>query len=99
MSNEKSFIFNFETNEKIEFSGISPDGARGIDWNYTGEYLAVADNDGQILLYDINGKLLRKFVNEVNLTKAITALDWHSKKNILTTVTDKIRFLILKEIY
>ena len=92
MSNEKSFIFNFETNEKIELSGISPDGARGIDWNYTGEYLAVADNDGQILLYDINGKLLRKFANEVNLTKAITALDWHSKKNILTTVTDKIRF-------
>lgn len=92
MSNEKSFIFNFETNEKIELSGISPDGARGIDWNYTGEYLAVADNDGQILLYDINGKLLRKFVNEVNLTKAITAIDWHSKKNILTTVTDKIRF-------
>jgi WD40 repeat protein len=92
MSNEKSFIFNFETNEKIELSGISPDGARGIDWNYTGEYLAVADNDGQILLYDINGKLLRKFVNEVNLTKAVTALDWHSKKNILTTVTDKIRF-------
>ena len=92
MSNEKSFIFNFETNEKIELSGISPDGARGIDWNYTGEYLAVADNDGQILLYDIKGKLLRKFANEVNLTKAITALDWHSKKNILTTVTDKIRF-------
>ena len=92
MSNEKSFIFNFETNEKIELSGISPDGARGIDWNYTGEYLAVADNDGQILLYDIKGKLLRKFVNEVNLTKAITAIDWHSKKNILTTVTDKIRF-------
>ena len=92
MSNEKSFIFNFETNEKIELSGISPDGARGIDWNYTGEYLAVADNDGQIFLYDIKGKLLRKFANEVNLTKAITALDWHSKKNILTTVTDKIRF-------
>ena len=92
MSNEKSFIFNFETNEKIELSGISQDGARGIDWNYTGEYLAVADNDGQILLYDINGKLLRKFVNEVNFTKAITAIDWHSKKNILTTVTDKIRF-------
>ena len=69
MSNEKSFIFNFETNEKIELSGISPDGARGIDWNYTGEYLAVADNDGQILLYDIKGKLLRKLrtVNAASL--------------------------------
>ena len=90
MSSEKSFIFNLETNEKIELSGISTVGARGIDWNYTGEYLAVADNDGQILIYDIKGKLLRKFVNEN--TKSITAIDWHPKKNIITTVTDRIRF-------
>lgn len=33
-----------------------------------------------------------KFVNQNNSTKSITALDWHPKKNILTTVTDKIRF-------
>ena len=90
VSNEKSFILNLEKNEKIELNGISPDGARGIDWNYTGEYLAVADNEGQILIYDIKGKLIRKFVNEN--TKSITAIDWHPKKNTLTTVTDKIRF-------
>ncbi|MFZ6022874.1 MAG: WD40 repeat domain-containing protein [Bacteroidota bacterium] len=90
MSDEKSFIFNLETNEKIELIGISTDGARGIDWNYTGDYLAIADNDGQILIYDIKGKLIRKFVNEN--TKSITAIDWHPKKNIITTVTDKIRF-------
>ena len=90
ISDEKSFIFNLETNEKIELTGISTDGARGNDWNYTGEYLAIADNDGQILIYDIKGKLIRKFVNES--TKGITAIDWHPKKNIITTVTDKIRF-------
>lgn len=90
MSEEKSFILNLETNEKIELSGISTDGARGIDWNYMGEYLAVADNDGQILIYDIKGKLLRKFVNEN--TKSITAIDWHPRKNILVTVGDRIRF-------
>jgi WD40 repeat protein len=90
MSDEKSFIFNLETNEKIELIGISTDGARGIDWNYTGDYLAIADNDGQILIYDIKGKLIRKFVHEN--TKSITAIDWHPKKNIITTVTDKIRF-------
>lgn len=90
MSDRKSFIFNLETNEKIELNGISTNGARGIDWNYTGEYLGVADNDGQILIYDIKGKLIRKFVNESS--KSITAIDWHPKKNILTTVTDKIRF-------
>ena len=90
LSDEKSFILNVENNEKIELNGISPDGARGIDWNFTGEYLAVADNDGQILIYDIKGKLIRKFGNEN--TKSITAIDWHPKKNMLTTVTDKIRF-------
>lgn len=90
MSEEKSFIFNLDTNEKIELIGISTDGARGIDWNYKGDYLAIADNDGQILIYDIKGKLIRKFINEN--TKSITAIDWHPKKNIITTVNDKIRF-------
>ena len=92
MSGDKSSIINLETNEKIELNGISSDGARGIDWNYTGEYFAVADNEGQILIYSIKGELIRKFVNQSNSTKSITAIDWHPKKNILTTVTDKIRF-------
>ena len=90
VSSEKSFIINLDSNEKIELNEISPDGARGIDWNYTGDYLAIADNEGQILIYNIKGKLIRKFVNEN--TKSITAIDWHPKKNIITTVTDKIRF-------
>jgi WD40 repeat protein len=93
MSDEKSFIINLETNEKIELNDISPDGARGVDWNYTGEYLAIADNDGQVLIYNTKGELIRKFVNQINSTKGITAIAWHPKKNILTTVTDKIRFL------
>lgn len=92
MSEEKSFIFNLEINEKIELNDISPEGARGLDWNYSGEYLGIADNDGQILIYNIKGELLRKFVNQVNSTKGITALDWHPKKNVITTVSDKIRF-------
>jgi len=91
-SEDKTSIINLDNNEKTELNGISLEGARGIDWNYTGEYLAVADNDGQILIYNIKGELIRKFVNQSNSTKSITAIDWHPKKNILTTVTDKIRF-------
>ena len=91
-SEDKTSIINLDNDEKIELNGISPEGARGIDWNYTGEYLAVADNEGQILIYNIKGELIRKFVNQSNSTKSITALDWHPKKNMLTTVTDKIRF-------
>lgn len=89
MSGDKSSIINLETNEKIVLTGISPDGARGIDWNYTGEYLAVADNDGQILIYDTKGTLKNSFKNEN--TKSITAVNWHPKKNTLLTVSDKIR--------
>ncbi len=89
LSEDKSAIYNLENNEKIELTGISPDGARGIDWNYNGEYLAVADNDGQVLIYKFSGELVRKFTNEN--TKGITALDWHPTKNILITVGDKIR--------
>ncbi|MBP4140115.1 WD40 repeat domain-containing protein [Flavobacterium geliluteum] len=95
MSDEKSFIFNLETNEKIELNGISSEGARGVDWNYTGEYLAIGDNNGQVLLFNTKGELIRKFFNEINYTKGITAIAWHPKKNILTTVTDKIRFIDL----
>jgi WD40 repeat protein len=91
-SEDKTSIINLDNNEKIELNGISSEGARGIDWNYTGEYLAVADNEGLILIYNIRGELIRKFVNQSNSTKSITAIDWHPKKNILTTVTDKIRF-------
>jgi WD40 repeat protein len=95
MSDEKSFIFNLETNEKIELNGISSDGARGVDWNYTGEYLAIADNNGEVLIFNTKGELIRKFVNQINSTKSIIAIAWHPKKNTLTTVTDKIRFLDL----
>lgn len=91
-SEDKTSIINLDNNEKIELNGISFEGARGIDWNYTGEYLAVADNEGQIFIYNIKGELIRKFINQSNSTKSITAIDWHPKKNILTTVTDKIRF-------
>lgn len=89
LSEDKSSIINLDTNEKIELDGISSDGARGIDWNYTGEYLAVGDNDGKILIYDMKGSLIRSFSNE-NI-KGITSVDWHPTKNILITISDKIR--------
>jgi len=88
-SSDKPFIIDVETGKKKELSGISPDGARGVDWNHTGEYLAIADNDGQISIFDIYGRFIKK-INHEN-TKGITAIDWHPKKNIFLTVGDKIR--------
>jgi len=88
-ASDTPFIIDVETGKKKELSGVSPDGARGVDWNSTGEYLAIADNDGQISIYDIDGHLIRKISHEN--TKSITAIDWHPKKNIFVTVGDKIR--------
>lgn len=88
VSDDKSRIINIKINSE-PLLGISPEGARGIAWNYNGDYLAVGDNDGQILIYDDKGKLIRKFQNEN--TKGITAVAWHPKKNVLVTVSDKIR--------
>lgn len=88
-SKDKVRIINLESKEVIELNGISPEGARGIDWNFTGEYLAVGDNDGQISIFDTNGKFVRRIQQEN--TKSITSIDWHPNKNIFITVCDKIR--------
>jgi WD40 repeat protein len=88
-SSDKVRIINFDTDRIIELEGISPDGARGIDWNYSGDLLAVADNDGQISIFETEGKLIRKIKHDN--TKSITSIDWHPFKNIFITVGDKIR--------
>jgi hypothetical protein len=93
-SETRSFILSLDTDEKIELAGISPDGARGIDWHATGKYLVVADNDGQILIYTVKGELIQKF--GTGNTKSITSVAWHPQKDILTTVSEVIRVFDIK---
>lgn len=88
-SKSKVSILNFDSGNIVELEGISPEGARGIDWNFSGEFLAVADNDGQITVFGVDGRLIRKIQHDN--TKGITSIDWHPKKNIFITVGDKIR--------
>ncbi|MBB1285590.1 hypothetical protein HRH25_14485 [Flavisolibacter sp. BT320] len=88
-SKNKVSILDFDAGNIIELEGVSPEGARGIDWNFTGEFLAVGDNDGQIAIFGVDGRLVRKIQH--NNTKSITSIDWHPKKNIFITVGDKIR--------
>jgi WD40 repeat protein len=87
--NSKVFILEIKTDKTVDLEGISTDGARGIDWNYSGDYLAVADNDGQTSVFDKAGKKIRSIQQEN--TKSLTSVDWHPGKNIFITVGDKIR--------
>lgn len=87
ISSEPSFILNIETGEEIELEGVEAGenvgGARGIDWNHSGELLALGDMEGFVSIFDKKGKLLKKTKAD---PKGITGLDWHPFKNILVTV-------------
>jgi WD40 repeat protein len=88
LSEEKCCIIDLNTFEKTELNGISSDGARGISWDNSGEYLAVGDNDGRVSIYDSQGKLLNQF--KIEGTKSITCIDWHPTKKEVIFVSDKI---------
>lgn len=88
VSEEKCFILNLDTDEKIVLKGISPDGARGMDWSGNGEFLAVGDNDGTILIFNTKGELIQRFINKS--TKGITGLDWNPKNDELVVISDEI---------
>lgn len=82
-------LYNLETNQTTVLEGVSPEGARGVDWNFSGEFVAIGDNEGQVHIFNQKGEFVRKFQNEN--TKGITAISWHPKKNMLVTLSDKIR--------
>ncbi|MFH1118964.1 MAG: hypothetical protein V1775_04020 [Bacteroidota bacterium] len=87
--NGKVLILDIETNITVDLEGISTDGARGIDWNYSGDFLAVADNDGQTSIFNSAGTKIHSIQQEN--TRSLTSVDWHPEKNIFITVGDKIR--------
>lgn len=88
-SEDKHAIINLDTDTRTELTGISNDGARAMDWHETGNYIIIGDNDGQILIFDINGNLKTSFQNEN--TKSIIGVDWHPTKDVIVTVGEKIR--------
>lgn len=91
VSEDKCYILNLDTYEKIVLKGISPDGARGMDWNKSGELLAVGDNDGSVFIYNLKGELVNHFVIEGR--KGITGLDWNPVKDEMIVISDEIYLL------
>jgi len=95
ISEDKCYILNLDTDEKIVLKGISPDGARGMDWNKSGELLAVGDNDGSVFIYNLKGELVNHFVIEGR--KGITGLDWNPVKDEMIVISDEIYLLKMDE--
>jgi len=86
-SSDSVSILDFSSGELVKLDSIAQVGARGVGWNYNGQYLAVGDNEGQLIIFTKEGELLRKINTD---QKAITGLNWHPSKNILVSVGSQI---------
>ena len=80
---EGTFLVDPRSGPKTYLDSISPEGARGLTWSPDGEYLAVGDNEGYLLIYSSEGRLLRR--RKVQ-PKAIIDLSWHPDRQLLATV-------------
>jgi len=83
-------ILNTESGKFIKLEGVT-NGARAIGWNFNGELLATADNEGLIKIWDVKGNLLRVIKKED--TNSYFSLHWHPYKNIIAVSGDDIRIV------
>lgn len=89
-ANNKAGILNTETGAFTELAGVK-EGARGIGWNFNGQLLATADNEGLVKIWNIKGQLLRTIRKEDS--NSYFSLHWHPSKNILAVGGDDIRIM------
>ena len=78
---------NTQTMDLQVLEGVSVSGARALGWNARGDLLAVGDNEGLLLIYDQNLKLIKQLDTGL---RSITGLSWHPTKEVITLVSGKI---------
>lgn len=81
-------VLNIETGE-FKILKETQSGSRALAWNNTGDLLAVGDTEGIIWIYTVTGTLVKSIKKEN--TKSYLSVDWHPKKNVIATGSDKIR--------
>ena len=82
----KAKILDLDVDQWIDLEGLE-NSLRGLDWNYTGELLAVSEFEGEISIFNTNGKKVSRFLAD---PKSVTGLDWHPSENILAAVGSQI---------
>ncbi len=80
-------LFDLQSKKLTELKEIKT-GGRAIDWNHTGDMLALGDGAGIIQIIDKGGNVIRSIPKHNN--HSYTTLDWHPSKNILVTGSDEI---------
>ena len=80
-------LFNIETGQFQKLQQTT--GSRALAWNHDGSMLATGDYNGLLYIWTKEGKLLKTIKKED--TKTYLTVDWHPKKNVILTGSDKIR--------
>ncbi len=82
----KARIFDVKKETWTDLEGLTSS-FRGLDWNYTGEFLAVSEFGGEVSVYTIDGVLVSRFIADA---KGVAGIDWHPSKNSMVTVGSQI---------
>ena len=89
-TDDGSKIINFKNDSIISSIKIANiHGTRAMAWNYTGDFLANADYEGVITIYNQHGELVRKIKKENTISNV--AIDWHPAKNEFVSLSDDVR--------
>lgn len=81
-------IIDLQTGKKIQLDTI---GSRGMDWNHSGSALALADLEGGIHIYSVEGKSILSFPS--GNRRSLTGISWHPDDSLLAVIGDDIRLM------
>ena len=79
-------ILNVDSDTWIDLQGLESS-SRGVDWNRTGELLAVSEFEGEVSVFTPQGKRISRFMAD---PMSVTDLDWHPNKDVMVTVGSQI---------
>jgi WD40 repeat protein len=86
---EGSVLVNVETEAFISLQGACTTGTRAMDWNHNGTLLASADYEGEIMIWNTSGVLIRTIKKENTIGNV--AIDWHPSKDEFVVLAECVR--------
>ncbi|MEM7105751.1 MAG: hypothetical protein AAF502_21615 [Bacteroidota bacterium] len=88
----KAKILDLGKDQWVTLKGLQ-NSFRALDWNHSGEYLALSEFEGPVSIFDLEGNQISRFKAD---QKGAAGLDWHPSKNILTTAGSQIGIYTLE---
>ncbi len=82
----KAKLLHLDTEVWTEFEGLEGS-FRALDWNYTGDLLAISEREDWMNVFTVEGKRVSRFKTD---EKASAGIDWHPSKNIMVAVGSQI---------